>query len=560
MLKPKSFFDRCRTGTTTGLSVSLGVLAASFLCVGLSPRPACSAERVYISYSLFERSISVDSLEIYAREGKLEGDLAAYARYTNPQQLEQLQRILNQRLDLDAVVVSKFLYTFQGESLLNLLGEVIQTENRLPGFHAIRAALILAAADPEGLTLLNVLQKYPTTALRIDLARSLQVMEELQTLVAETEQAIALVKQQHELETETSPTIDFAARPDVRQPGSLTWEKRTIRLTDAKRDRTFLSDLYLPHRSQVAPVIIISHGVGSDRTSFTYLGEHLASHGFAVAIPDHPGSSAQQVQNFLRGKTNTVIALNELIDRPLDITLLLDEIGRLAEAETALQGRLNLQSVGIIGQSFGGYTALVAAGAAIDFPRLHAECAQLSQSWNISLLLQCQATELPDPDRAMGLADPRIKAAIAINPIDSSILGPKSFSQMQVPVMLVSGTADTVAPPLAEQIRPFTWLNPPHKYLALMHNATHFSTIGQAEAGSEGVPVPAEAIGPDPLLAQNYLSALSVAFLKTHIESQSDYGDYLTARYVTAISKQPIPLNLVQQLTPSQLTQALQNR
>jgi len=43
-------------------------------------RPALAAERIYASYAALERSISA-ALETYAKEGKLDDDLAVYAQY-----------------------------------------------------------------------------------------------------------------------------------------------------------------------------------------------------------------------------------------------------------------------------------------------------------------------------------------------------------------------------------------------------------------------------------------------------------------------------------------------
>lgn len=148
--------------------------------------PAVAAERIYASYAFLESSISVAALEAYAKEGKLEDDLAVYARDLDPQQLAKLRRVLLTRIELSPVAVSQFLYTPIGETLLERFGQVIQTESRQPGFYALRAALILAAADPEGLTLLNVLRKFPTASIRINLRRSLQIAEDLERRINQT--------------------------------------------------------------------------------------------------------------------------------------------------------------------------------------------------------------------------------------------------------------------------------------------------------------------------------------------------------------------------------------
>ena len=520
-------------------------------------RPSAAAERIYISYSLFERSIAIADLERYAEQGILGGDLIAYSRYATPAELEKLQGVLTSQAVLNPVAVSNFLYTFQGEALLQRLSQVIQTESRQSSIYALRAAMILAAVDAEGLTLLNVLRHYPTNGIRINLDRSLQIAKELQLVVEENQQAFDVVNQRGTEEASGQPPFNLSGQSDLRKEGPFAWEERTITLTDRDRDRVFLADLYLPKRTQKAPIIAISHGLGSDRSSFRYLGRHLASHGFAVAIPEHPGSNAEQIQALLGGKANNVINPQEFFDRPLDIKLLLDEIERRARTDPSLQGRLAIDKVGVIGQSFGGYTALALAGAEIDFNYLSTHCEQLTQSWNLSLLLQCQARSLaasPLATSALPLRDERVKAAIAINPINSGILGPGSMARIQVPVMIVSGTADTVAPPLAEQIKPFTWLLSPNKYLVLMHAGTHFSTIGIDPAAPEGFPIPDTAIGPDPVLAQSYVKSLSVALMETFLSGQPQYQRYLTANYAKAIDKSPIQLTLIQSLTEAQLS------
>lgn len=511
--------------------------------------PTLAAERIYASYAALERSISVAALEVYAKEGKLVDNLGLYTKYLNPQQLAQLRRVLLARVDLDVVATSQFFYTPLGETLLERLGQVIQTESRQPGFYALRSALILAAADPEGLTLLNVLRKFPTSSIRIDLARSLQIVEELQGLVNQTNQAIALVKQQSATEATTQPPVNLS-QPDLRQRGRFTWNKRTIPLDDKRRDRRFLADIYLPQTTTPAPVIVISHGLGSDRTSFEYLAAHLATYGFAVAVPDHPGSNAEQVRSLLAGRSYKEEQPNEFINRPLDVKYLLDELQRLDASNPSFQ--LNMQQVGVIGQSFGGYTALALAGATLNFDQLQKDCEDLDDSWNASLLLQCQVLQLPRTQYT--LSDSRVKAAIAINPLTSSVFG-DSLSKIQVPVMIVSGGGDTVAPALSEQILPFTWLATAEKYLAVIEGGTHFSTIGETDPTRNPFILPPQVIGPNPAIARRYMNVLSVAFCQTYVAKVPNYRPYLSAAYAQTISQPPLNLSLVQSLSATQLTQ-----
>ncbi|MDF5720076.1 MAG: alpha/beta hydrolase [Rhizonema sp. PD37] len=538
-------------------SFSIGLVLPILLA-----RPVLGAKRLDFSYGILERSIPIDSLETYAKTGKADSELSDYVKRANKNQLAQLRQVLLTPIPLNVVQVSQFLYTSIGERLLSSLGKVIQQESGLSGFYAIRASLILAAADPKGFTLLNVLRKFPSDAISIDLGRSLEIANNLKELVNQTQQAVAAINQQSSLETTTTPKLtDVLLGRRLSQPGGIRFSKRTIALIDISRKRKFPADIYLPQAPGSRPVIVISHGLGSDRTSFAYLAEQLASYGFVVAVPEHPGSDARQLQALLSGRADQVTSPREFVDRPLDVKYLLDELNRLSQSDAEFKGHLNMQQVGVVGQSFGGYTALALAGATINFKQLQKNCPKAENSFNLSLLLQCLAEKLPQ--KTYNLADPRIKAAIAINPLDSSIMGQASLSQIKIPVMIVSGSADTVAPSLPEQIQPFTWLTTQNKYLALITGGTHFSTIAESPQTPQGaIPVPPQVIGPNPALAQRYVEALSVAFFQTYVAQQSSYLPYLSAGYVSTLSKQPLPLSLVQTLnsTKPQKVSFMKNR
>jgi len=542
---------------------SLTLLGWSLIPAALLTRPALSAERLYLSYGVLERSISVAALEAYAKTGELDSDLRVYSQYVDAQRLAALQKALVIRADVTPIAVSQFLYTPQGEILLRRLGQVIQPESRDTGFYAIRAALILASSDPQGLTPLNVFRKFPTRGLRIDLQTALQIAGDLEQVITRTNQATATLAQLAQLEALATPITSPTSLPDLASRGSISWQKETIRMVDRTRsfvtalgsDRVFPVDVYLPQvrtgrQTRKIPVVVISHGLGSDRTTFRYLAEHLASHGFAVAVPEHPGSNAQQFQALISGTVSEVAAPSEFVDRPLDISYLLDDLTRRARSDPRYS-RLNLEQVGVLGQSFGGYTVLALAGAAINFEQLQKDCGvqALDSTLNLSVLLQCRANALPR--LSYNLQDPRVKAIVAINPVDSAVVGQAGFEQISIPTMMVAGSADTVAPALPEQIQPFAWLKTPDRYLVLMDRGTHFSTL---EETNDSVPLPPEVVGPTPVVARRYINALSLAFFQTYIANQPSYRSYLSASYAQRISQDPLRLSLVRSLNADQLT------
>lgn len=519
-------------------------------------RPACAAEEIILSFGSLQRSIAVETLETYAETGEAPPDLKPYLQRFSDDQKTQLRDLLKTRANLGHVAIAQFLYTRQGEILLEQLGDLIQTDSYNSGFHALRGAMILAAGSDEGLTLLNVAKQFPTERIRVDLRQTLDLLDDLEELITQTSKAAAEIKRQAEVEQAIEPRVDFSEFPDWQSPGSVTWQRETFILTDMQRDRTLPVDLYLPTtpNDTPSPVIIISHGLGSDRTSYAYAAEHLASYGFAVLVPEHPGSNSEQIQALIEGRVNEVTNPQEFVDRPLDIQFVLDEMEYISATNPRLRNKLDLNHVGIIGQSLGGYTALALAGATVDFHQLMSDCIPPSPTFNLSLLLQCRVLDTTYPVSA--LQDDRIKAAIAINPIGSSILGQPGFANIQRPVMIMTSTADTIAPALLEQIQPFTWLETRDRYLLALQGATHFSTIGAVE---NEIPLPEALVGPDPAIAQRYVKAISTPFFKTYLTPSESYTNFLQASYAEQISQPALPLHLITSLDPEQLAQAITN-
>ena len=295
-------------------------IAAATALTTMAP-VAQAAERIYVTYGLLERSITIDALENFAKTGELDDDLYVYTRYVSPDQRKQLRSALQTKADVSPVAISQFLYSPQGELLLKRLGQVVQSEARTDGSVGIRAALILAAADStEGFSPLSIIRKFPTRGIRVDLQKTLQVAGELQRLVSETQRTI---KQIVALADRNAAEFPVQKTIDLTTPGQIATDRFTVSLTDNTRvqitgnrqPRSFPVDVYLPRTTTNTPAIVISHGLGSDRTTFKYLATHLASHGFAVFVPEHPGSNASQIQALLSGLASEITDPTEFIDR-----------------------------------------------------------------------------------------------------------------------------------------------------------------------------------------------------------------------------------------------------
>lgn len=533
---------------------SFGLLSTVFTAT-----PSIAADRIAFYYPPFgEFTLKTESLEVFAKSGKINSDFSFYASRAKPQQLAQLRELLQQRFQLTPTLISQFTYSPIGEEVVQRLGELIQTETRQNGFYAIRGALILAATDPEGLTVVNVLRRFPSDTVRINFSEGLGVVSNLTDLLKTRDKIVSLIQKEANTEAANSP-VDFSTKADLRSPGSFRILKKSLQLKDQSRSRRLPVDLYLPQAAgeqgstpptSPYPLIVISHGIASDRFAFVYLAKHLASYGFAIAVLEHPGSNAKRFQRFFSGLADPPEPA-ELINRPIDVKFVLDELQRLEKSDPDIQGKLNFQQVGAFGHSYGGYTVLSLAGAKINFQQIRHDC-NPNKSLNVSLLLQCRANELTPGNYP--LKDDRIKAIFAINPFASSIFGQSGVSQIKIPTLLIAGSQDIVTPPVAEQIRPFTWLSTPDKYLALIENATHFSAVAEPTPENNVLPVPDALLGPDRSDAHAYFNALSVAFFETYLLNRSEYRVYLQPSYGKYISKAPLNLSILQSNATTQLT------
>jgi predicted dienelactone hydrolase len=208
--------------------------------------------------------------------------------------------------------------------------------------------------------------------------------------------------------------------------------------------------------------------------------------------------------------------------------------------------KINWQSVGMIGHSFGGYAALaLVSDAQMQFADLQKSC-QGKYNWNASLLLQCVALELPKQTYKLG--DRRITAAIAVNPVTSHVLGQANLSKITTPIAIVGSADDTFAPVVPEQIIPFTWLTAPDRYLILLNRAGHTAVTAITSSDRLSPEISSVLAGPNPIASQNYLKILSVAFFQTHLVKDISFADYLTPSYFANISTPAAQVSLLRSL------------
>ncbi|NEQ47315.1 MAG: alpha/beta fold hydrolase [Leptolyngbya sp. SIOISBB] len=501
--------------------------------------PARGAERMQFFYGPFELTIRVDDLAAIATAENPATVDAPWIDQLNDADLATLQTILNQRLAIDVVTLSQFSYSHVGENLLSRVGQIVQTETGLNGAQALRSALILAAADDQGLSLINIIHHFPLDTIQLDWPLVQKILAENQAIFQKQGDMIADLQQQAQVSTEPR-TLPVA---DLSEQGNYHWHQAVITFINPQRSAPSIADLYMPQNAAGSvPVIVISHGMAANRQTFVYLAEHLASHGYAVVAIDHVDTNTEKFHRFLTGLEGAPDP-QSLLHRPRDVSAVLDTLATKARAEGEWRS-LDLDSVGVIGHSLGGYTALATGGATLQpdlWQHVCSETVAEQPLLNLSMLLQCRFDELTD-EASLIVQDDRVQAVMAMNPLTSHLFGVDGMASLAVPTMLIAGTDDYFVPALPEQIEPFQWLTVEDKYLVIIEDGTHFTPM---ESDQQVIPVPDVLIGPDPVQAQPALRSLSLAFFDRHLRNQEDRDAYLTQTYLNSLNDGPFQFSIV---------------
>lgn len=174
------------------------------------------------------------------------------------------------------------------------------------------------------------------------------------------------------------------------------------------------------------PLVVFSHGACGRPTEASYFTMALASLGFVVAAPPHPGDTGGDLPGCLSVAETADSAVNRVPDVRYVIDAMLAQSGN---PYTRFSGRLRPTAIGMTGLSFGGFTTLFAE-----------------------------------------LEEPRIRAAVAMVPGGTSVLGTHDLA---IPTMIIGSERDQVVG-FAESEHAFAHLVGP-RFLVELLAAGHLS-------------------------------------------------------------------------------------
>ncbi|HEX9470841.1 MAG TPA: hypothetical protein VF957_15005 [Bradyrhizobium sp.] len=187
--------------------------------------------------------------------------------------------------------------------------------------------------------------------------------------------------------------------------------------------------------TQKRPLIMFSHGAGSNGLYYAWFGEYLAARGYLVAMLYHyRANTYDQTVMYTRSK---------LWQRPRDITL---DLTNLLQ-DKVWGPHIDPNRIGVAGHSQGGFTSLWIGGAKVN-PDLY--LAYQTHWRNNPVVPAYLRAELPlDSGPARDVHDSRVKAAFAMAPGDLPGFGmdEAGLRQLTIPAYIIVGARDTQAPP-----------------------------------------------------------------------------------------------------------------
>lgn len=522
------------------------VLGSLALVLGYGSTSAFAAERLVIRVGPVRQSVAITDLEYFAVTGDIPEGLALYSPFLT----QQVRQALNTHIQLDPNVgdklVEELLHSSGGERFLNTLQVAIPNTDD----DELKTALTQAAKQPQGISFLGFLKSFPESTVTVDAVAAVALASQMNLPSWQSQTLSSVVDR--ELTVDSQP---IQTNFDPTQAGPYWVWKETMSLRDYERDRTIPVDLYWSRRPTKGPLVVLSHGFGADRRFLGYLAYHLASYGLTVVAVEHPGSNVA----WLTGsglsesgieKTSGILPASEFVDRPKDVSFLLDRLKRLNQYSEVLKGKFNTDQVVVIGHSLGGYTALALAGTPLSLDHLRQFCSDPNPViLSPADLLQCNAADLSNPPA--DLKDERVVQVVLLNPVIGRLFDEQSLSQVKIPTLMLAATEDSITPAVSQQFLPFTQLHT-SKYLLTAIGGTHLSVgdpanLNRALTQSFFVRERQE----ETETLRQLLRGVTLAFIQQQTPDADRYKPFLTPAYAQSFSTKNLKLRLNSELPPN---------
>lgn len=172
------------------LKINLVLFVAS-LVIAISSHRVAAAEKITFRYGIATHSVSYADLETFAKTGKMSPSLKFLFKFSE-QDPRVVRWILTQQFPADVKIISDVLNSAPGEYILDRTTSAVATRSDRANAKALRGALITSASDDRRISLLEVLDNYPTHQVYVDGKLLSQMRRNFLNFVVEAEKYIKI--------------------------------------------------------------------------------------------------------------------------------------------------------------------------------------------------------------------------------------------------------------------------------------------------------------------------------------------------------------------------------
>ena len=150
-----------------------------------TPIKAHAADEIKIVYSIFSRTIKVNSLKTFAEEGISTKKLRRILKATKSPDKE-IRSILNKDFEIPITIASKLVYSELGNVFLTRLSSIIhpsKADDQRTGLLALRSSVIQGINLGNGkINLINFFEAYPTKTVILDVNALSKIMNKVKSI------------------------------------------------------------------------------------------------------------------------------------------------------------------------------------------------------------------------------------------------------------------------------------------------------------------------------------------------------------------------------------------
>ena len=167
------------------------VVFVASMAIAINPKQASAAEEIIFTYGAATQSVSLEELQTFADSGEMSPSLDFLLKFgqQNPQ---MIQWVLSQQFPADTKLIYDLLNTAPGEYVLTQTSNVVGTKAERANVKALRGALVASASDDRVISLIELLEKYPTKKVYVNGKLLAQVSRDLASFIEETNKYIKI--------------------------------------------------------------------------------------------------------------------------------------------------------------------------------------------------------------------------------------------------------------------------------------------------------------------------------------------------------------------------------